>query len=133
MPWDPLGDLRAWQERFERLTSRHPDAWSPAIDVYETTDRYVVTAEIPGLERDQVELALEDTRLTIRGRRPDRAVGGDVTHYHQIERGHGPFSRTFDFAEKIATDRVSADLRDGVLTVTLPKIPAPPVRRIEVK
>lgn len=133
MPWDPLGDLRAWHERFERLTSRHPDAWSPAIDVYETADQYVVTAEIPGIERDQVELALEDTRLTIRGRRPDRAAGGDVTHYHQIERGHGPFSRAFDFAEKIATDRVSADLRDGVLTVTLPKIPAPPVRRIEVK
>ena len=60
MPWDPLGDLRAWQERFERLTSRHPDAWSPAIDVYETTDRYVVTAEIPGLERDQVRLLVSD-------------------------------------------------------------------------
>ncbi len=133
MPWDPLGDLRAWQERLERLTSRHADVWSPAIDVYETADRYVITAEVPGIERDQVELALEDARLTIRGRRPDRASGGDVVHYHQVERGHGPFSRTFDFAEKIATDRVSADLRDGVLTVTLPKIPAPPVRKIEVK
>ncbi len=134
MPWDPLGDLRAWQERLERLTHHHPDAWSPAIDVYETADRYVITAEIPGIEREQVELALEDTRLTIRGRRPDRTSGGgDVVHYHQIERGHGPFSRTFDFADKIATDQVSADLRDGVLTVTLPKIPAPPVRKIEVK
>lgn len=134
MPWDPLGDLRAWQERLERLTNHRPDAWSPAIDVYETADRYVITAEVPGIEREQVELALEDARLTIRGRRPDRtSEGGDVVHYHQIERGHGPFSRTFDFADKIATDQVSADLRDGVLTVTLPKIPAAPVRKIEVK
>lgn len=133
MPWDPLGDLRAWQERLDRLASRQPDAWSPPIDVYETADRYVITAELPGLERDQIELALEDTRLTLRGRRPDRVpASGDVVHYHQIERGHGPFSRTFDFAEKVATDRVAADLRDGVLTVTLPKVPAPPVRRIEV-
>jgi HSP20 family protein len=133
MPWDPLGDLRAWQERLDRLTSRQPDTWSPPIDVYETADRYVITAELPGLDRDQIELALEDTRLTLRGRRPDRVpASGDVVHYHQIERGHGPFSRTLDFAEKVATDRVTADLRDGVLTVTLPKVPAPPVRRIEV-
>jgi HSP20 family protein len=134
MPWDPLSDLRAWQERLERLTSRQADVWSPAIDVYETEDRYVITAELPGIEREQVELALEETRLTIRGRRPDRPPGsGELIHYHQIERGHGPFSRSFDFAEKIATDKVSADLRDGVLTVTLPKVPAPPVRKIDVR
>jgi HSP20 family protein len=133
-PWDPLRDLRAWQERLERLSAHHADAWAPPIDVYETSEQYVISAEVPGLARDDVDLAIEDARVTIRGQRPDRAAaGGDVIHYHQIERGHGAFARTFEFAEKIDAERVSADLRDGVLTVVLPKAPATPPRRIEVK
>lgn len=134
MPWDPLRDLRAWQERLERLSAPHPDSWAPPIDVYETPDRYIISAEVPGLGRDQVDLSIDDNRITIRGHRPERPpAGGDVTHYHQIERGHGPFARTFEFAEKIDPDGVSADLHDGVLTILLPKAPAPPPRRIEVR
>jgi len=134
MPWDPLRELRAWQDRLERLTAPHADSWAPPIDVYETADRYIIAAEIPGLTREQVELAVEDARVTIRGERTERSAGsGDPTHYHQIERGHGPFARTFEFAEKIDADRVAADLRDGVLTVTLPKVPPHPVRKIEVR
>jgi HSP20 family protein len=133
-PWDPLRDLRAWQERLERLSAHHAYSWAPPIDVYETSEQYVISAEVPGLTRDDVDLAIEDMRVTIRGQRPDRAAaGGDVIHYHQIERGHGAFARTFEFAEKIDGERVSADLRDGVLTVVLPKAPATPPRRIEVK
>jgi HSP20 family protein len=134
MPWDPSRDLRAWQERLERLTVPHPESWAPPIDVYETPDRYVIAAELPGLTRDQIELALEDSRLTISGHRHDRtAEGGEVLHYHQVERGHGQFSRTFVFAEKIDADAISADLSQGVLTVTLRKVPPPPARRIEVR
>jgi HSP20 family protein len=136
MPWDPLRDLRAWQERLERLSAPSPEAWTPPVDVYETTERYVVSAELPGLTREQIDLALEDTRLTIRGRRaedPDAPDGGAVRHYHQVERGHGAFSRTFEFADKIDTEQVAADLSNGVLTVTLPKVPPQPARRIEVR
>jgi HSP20 family protein len=135
MPWDPLRDLRAWQERLERLSAPNPEAWTPPVDVYETSERYVVAAELPGLTRDQIDLALEDTRLTIRGRRAEdpAADGQAVRHYHQVERGHGTFARTFEFAEKIATDQVAADLANGVLTITLPKLPAQPARRIEVR
>lgn len=134
MPWDPLHDVRAWQERLERLTAHHADSWTPPIDVYETTDRYVVTAELPGLTREEVDLAVEDSRLTIRGRRNDRGDSrSDVTHYHQVERGHGAFARSFDFAEKIDAVGVSATLADGVLTVTLPKQAPAPARRIEVR
>jgi HSP20 family protein len=134
MPWDPLRDLRGWQERLERLTAHHTDAWTPPIDVYETEDRYVISAEVPGLPREHIELALEDTRLTIRGRRVDRPPdGGDILHFHQVERGHGAFTRTFEFASKIDVDAVSADLTSGVLTVTLPKAPQSPLRKIEVR
>ena len=130
---DPLGDLRAWQLRLERLSRHQPDSWSPAIDVYETSDAYVVTAELPGLIREQVDLAVEDTRLTIQGTRAARPASGDAVHYHQVERGHGSFRRVFEFAESIAGDRIAADLADGVLTVTIPKIEPPPARKIEVR
>jgi len=133
MPWDPFGDLRAWQDRIERLSAHHADSWTPPIDVYETADRYVIAAELPGLTREQVELALEDSRLTIRGHRTDRAASGDVVHFHQVERGHGAFARTFDFADKIDVEGVSAEMSNGVLTVTLPKVPPPPARKIEVR
>jgi HSP20 family protein len=129
-----MRDLRAWQERLERLSAHHPDSWTPPIDVYETDDRYVIAAELPGLARDQIELALEDARLTIRGQRIDRtASSGNVIHFHQVERGHGAFARTFEFGSKIDTEAVSADLTNGVLTITLPKAARAPARKIEVR
>lgn len=129
---NPWRDLRGWHERLGRLAGHHADGWVPPIDVFETADRYVIAAELPGLDRNQIELAMEDSRLTIRGQRVGGPSGTDV-HYHQVERGHGTFSRTFEFADKVDAERVSADLTDGVLTVTLPKVPPPPVRKIEVR
>ena len=131
MPVNPWRDLRAWQERLERLSSHRADSWTPAIDVYETADRYVVAAELPGLARDQIELAMADSQLTIRGQRLER--GAEDVHYHQVERGHGAFARTFAFNDKIDVDQVTADLADGVLTVTLPKVPPAPRRTIAVR
>jgi HSP20 family protein len=131
MPVNPWRDLRAWQERLERLSSHRADSWTPAIDVYETTDRYIVAAELPGLARDQIELAMADSQLTIRGQRVERSA--EEVHYHQVERGHGAFARTFAFNDKVDTDNVTADLTNGVLTVTLPKVPPPPRRTIEVR
>jgi HSP20 family protein len=80
-----------------------------------------------------VELAPENSRLTIRGQRTDTLTTGGEGRYQLVERGHGSFSRTLEFADAIQTDGVAADLTDGVLTITLPKIPAPPVRKIEVR
>ena len=131
MPSDPLRDLRAWQERLERLAVQHGTAWAPPVDVYETEDRYVVTAEIPGLTREQIEIAVRDSRLMIRGTRSAGVAETASRHYHQVERGHGTFERVFRFADPIEQDRITADVRDGVLTITLPKTVAPP-RRIEV-
>ncbi len=131
MPCDPLRDLRAWQERLERLAAQHATAWAPPIDVYETDDRYVITVEVPGITRDGVELALQENRLTIRGSRPADLPEHDPRHYHQVERGHGSFLRTFEFVDAVDQEKIAADLRDGVLTVTLRKS-ATPVRTIEI-
>ena len=129
---NPWRDLRGWQERLERLAGPHAEGWAPPIDVFETPDRYVIAAELPGLDREQIALAMEDSRLTISGRRVEGPAGADV-HYHQVERGHGAFARTFEFADKIDADRITADLADGVLTVTLPKVAPPPPRKIDVR
>src|SRR3954452_23834214 len=134
MSWDPLRDLRVWQERLEPLTQHRPDSGAPPNHAYETDDRYVVAAEVPGLSREHVDLALEDSRLTIRGQRIDRsASAGDTVRFHQIERGHGSFARAFDFGSKIDIESVSADLTNGVLTITLPKASRLPARKIEVR
>jgi HSP20 family protein len=133
VPCDPLKDLLAWQQRLERLAvNQHTSIWAPPVDVYETADRYVVTAELPGLTRDQVEVALQDNLLTIRGTRPAAVPETSTRHFHQVERGHGSFDRVFEFVEDIDSAHINADLRDGVLTITLPKRPAPAPRRIEV-
>jgi HSP20 family protein len=132
MPCDPLRDLRAWQERLERLAAQHGTAWAPPIDVYETEDRYVVTAEVPGVAREAIDLAVQDNRLTVRGKRAGDLAEHASQHFHQVERGHGSFERTFQFADPVQIDQISADLRDGVLTIMLPKAASPP-RRIQVR
>jgi HSP20 family protein len=133
MPCDPLRDLRAWQERLERLARPQPEPWTPPIDVYETADGYVITIEVPGLTREQVDIAVEDSRLVVRGRRLEANPGGDAVHYHLIERGHGAFARSFEFPQKVAVDGVKADLAQGVLTIVLPKAPPAASRRIDVR
>lgn len=132
MACDPLRDLRAWQERLERIASQQASPWAPPIDVYETDDRYVISAEVPGLSREQIQLSVQDNRLTIRGERPAGVPESATRHYHQVERGHGPFFRAFEFAEQVRHDGITADLRDGVLTVTLQKTILQP-RRIDVQ
>ena len=134
MPCDPLRDLRAWQERLERLAHPQPEPWTPPIDVYETPVAFVITVEVPGVSREQVELSVEESRLTVRGRRLEAQTrAGDPVHYHLIERGHGTFTRSFEFAQKVDVDAVKADLAEGILTITLPKAPTASTRRIEVR
>jgi HSP20 family protein len=130
MPWDPMRDLLTMQERLESLFGRATPGWVPPVDLSEYPDRYVLTAEVPGLEREDVTLKFNDGTLTIRGQRS----GGQCCpeRYQQLERGQGQFSRSFQFAVPIVSDQISADLVDGVLTVVVPKSDASDLRRITV-
>jgi HSP20 family protein len=130
MPWDPFRDIMALQDRLGRLQGREP-AWTPPVDVYETAEQYIVTAELPGLAREDIQIELRDGELTIRGQRPIAPIRPDA--YHRMERLQGPFSRGFAFAERIAADRITAEFRDGVLTITLPKAPPAEPRRIALE
>ena len=121
--WDPLRDLLALHEQLGQLVGTDAPGWTPPVDLYETPSEYVLTAELPGLRREHIDIQAEETRITIRGARassPGREI--PCEHYHRVERGHGQFSRAFALPEPIAVQSVQADLKDGVLTVTMPKL-----------
>jgi HSP20 family protein len=128
MPWDPMRDLLTMQERLENLFGQATPGWIPPVDLAELDDRYVLTVELPGLTRSDVQVDARDQVLTIRGERPGDACCPE--RYQQFERGHGPFARSFRFAVPIAPDQITADLVDGILTIVAPKMSA---RRIAVE
>jgi HSP20 family protein len=126
-----MRDLLTMQERLESLFGRATPGWVPPVDLSELPDRYVLTVELPGLEREDVTLSFDDGTLTVRGQRKGEACCPE--RYQQLERGQGQFSRSFQFAVPVETGVITADLADGVLTITVPKIGAPAVRRIPVE
>jgi len=127
--WDPIRDLLAIQQRLDRFAPA-PTGWIPPIDVHETAEEYVITAELPGLGRDDVEIKVLDGRLQISGERRERDLGCE--QYHRVERGRGHFSRTFELPHPVEEERVTADLHDGVLTVVCPKAAEGGARRVRV-
>ena len=131
--WDPLRDLLALHEQLGHLVGTDAPGWTPPVDLYETAEDYVLTAELPGLTRDQIDIHAEERRVVIRGARgadPGRSI--PCEQYHRVERGHGRFSRAFSLPEIIDVDGITADLKDGILTVTIPKAPDRGARRIDV-
>lgn len=126
--WDPIRDLLAIQQRLDRFAPG-PAGWVPPVDLHETTDHYIVTAELPGLLREDLEIHLHDGRLTLSGVRRER--GSACEQYHRVERGHGAFSRSFQLPIPVDAARITADLHDGVLTVTCPKS-GEATRRIDI-
>jgi HSP20 family protein len=127
--WDPLRDLLALHEQIGQLVGTDAPGWTPPVDLYETSSEFVLIAELPGLSRDEIEIHAEDGRIVIRG---ERASQVPCEQYHRVERGHGRFSRAFALPEPIAVDAVTADLKDGILTVTIPKAVSRGSRRVDV-
>ena len=127
--WDPIRDLLAIQQRLDRYAPG-PAGWKPAVDLHETAESYVITAEVPGIQRDDLDIHLHEGRITIAGVRRERT--GPCEQYHRIERGYGSFSRTFALPLPVDSEGIRADLRDGILTVTCPKADGGGSRRIQV-
>lgn len=127
--WDPIRDLLAIQQRLDRFAPG-PAGWKPPVDLYETPDEYVLTAELPGLAREDVQIHFHDGRLTLSGMRRGRPNASE--QFHRVERGHGSFSRSFQLPVPIDSDSIRADLRNGVLTVVCPKHADAAARRIHI-
>lgn len=141
--FDPFRELSTMQDRINRIfgdayTRRQDDdlnqrgEWFPPVDIYENAQQEIVMkAELPGLAREDIDLRVENSTLTLRGERK-RDTELKQEQFHRVERSYGAFSRSFALPTRIDTDKVRAEFRDGVLTVSLPvKAEAKP-RQIEV-
>jgi HSP20 family protein len=127
--WNPFREVATLQQDMNKLlegfTSRLSPTetnavWSPVVDIYEDEGSYVLKAELPGLTKDDLELSLENRTLTLRG---ERKMEKDVKeeNYHQIERSYGRFVRTFTLPTFVDQDKITADFKEGILEVVLPK------------
>jgi len=106
--------------------------WVPAFDVSETENEIVVKAELPGVEVKDIDIAVTDGLLTIKGERKLEKED-KKENYHRIERQFGSFSRSFNLGQKVKADGIEAAYKDGILTVTLPKAEESNPKKIEVK
>lgn len=96
------------------------DTWSPLVDLYETPEQVVLIAEVPGLSMKDLDVIVTDSTLTVKGEGGTPPEGNEVVH-HRVERSHGAFSRTFDLSAAVDRDKVTAEYRQGLLRVVLPK------------
>ena len=104
----------------------------PAVDIYETENELVLKADLPDVDLKDIDVRVENQTLTIAGERKfEQAESGKG--YHRIERNYGSFVRSFAVPNSFDTEKIGADYKNGVLTVTLPKTEAAKPRQIKVE
>jgi HSP20 family protein len=127
---DPLQDLLSLQERMNRLFEESlktrldlesgGQGWQPLADVYEIPGAFIVLLELPGVEQDDVEIRVDGDSVVVRGQRKLGATRPE--RYHRMERSYGTFTRSFHLAADVDPDAVSAQFKDGLLRLELPKL-----------
>ncbi|MCU0771445.1 MAG: Hsp20/alpha crystallin family protein [Verrucomicrobia bacterium] len=141
MTWPSLGRLSDLRNEIDRLfdlplagwteTSPWMSGWTPALDVYEDKDQFVVKAELPGMKKDEIEVTFQNGSLTISGERRSEEERKEEGVYRS-ERYFGRFQRTVDLPTAVAEDKVKAEYRDGILNITLPKTEQAKPKQISV-
>jgi HSP20 family protein len=141
--WNPLHDLVSLQDRMNRLfedaSQRRASEvtpndeveaadWYPAADVYENDDEYIVAVDLPGIDRATLDISVDDNRLTIKGNRTARPE-----NRHRGECPSGKFLKTFSVPASVDQKDISADYKDGVLQVHLPRQTERKSQRVEIK
>lgn len=132
--FDPLTNLRTFEDAFARMFNEPQTnrPWSPAVDIYETENELVLKADLPDVDQNDIDVRLENQTLTISGERKfeqqDSGKG-----FHRIERSYGRFTRSFAVPNTFDTEKVGAEYRNGVLTVTLPKKEAAKPRQVKIE
>lgn len=149
--WNPTRELTTWprelfgmQREFNRLfedmfrggmqaeESTGKSFWTPAVDIAEQENEYVVKVELPGITREDVKITLESNVLTIRGEKKQEKDTKEGS-YHRVERSYGSFQRSFTLPTSVKSDKIDALYKDGLLTVVLPKVEEAKPKQIEVK
>lgn len=142
--WNPLQDLVVLQDRMNRLfedaTQRRNQAeagpgddferadWTPAADIYETDSGYLIAMDLPGIDREALEIDIDDNRLIVRG---IRAIS--ESKQHRSERPRGKFLRTFSVPGSVDQGKIGAEYKDGVLQIRLPKRTEQKAKKIDIK
>ena len=134
----PFRDADPFEEMNRRLSvmlsprlMAEPLGWTPTVDMVDHNGEYVLTAEIPGMTEDDIEIDVEDDVLTLRGEKTESSEQEDKDH-QLYERRYGSFERCFTLARTVDSEGVTAEYEDGVLTVCIPKAEAAKGRKIEV-
>ncbi|MEN6357692.1 MAG: Hsp20/alpha crystallin family protein [Armatimonadota bacterium] len=136
--WDPFRDISVLQDRINRVfneSAGHAEntssrTWSPVVDIIETQSDLVVRAELPGMNRDDIDIEVTGESLTIRGERKFDEAAKD--EYIRVERPYGPFQRSFSIGVPVQPDKVKASYHDGLLEVTIPKAEETKPKKIKV-
>ena len=135
----PFGDIERTLDEMNRVFDifegplglrSMPRGAFPAVNVYETEDQYLLRADVPGVDPKDLDLSIAENTVTLTGKRDD--VQEDVQYYRR-ERPVGSFSRTLTLAERVDADKVTADCKNGVLTVVVPKTEAAKPKSIAIK
>lgn len=129
---DPFAEMENIQKEMNRLfnfsLARHPwgentllgGQWAPAVDIYDSKDQILVKADLPGLNKDEIEVSVEEGSLVIKGEKKRDTEVNEENQY-KTERFYGSFYRTIPLSSKVDAEKVNAKYQDGVLTLTLSK------------
>ena len=130
--WDPFLELEDVSKHLNRIFGRTPARiepdrelltmadWTPSVDITETDTAYMIKGEIPGVDRENVKVTIEDGMVTISGERKQEKEEKDKK-FHRIERSYGSFMRSFRLPDNVDESAVKAEFKDGMINVTLPK------------
>jgi HSP20 family protein len=130
--WQPYSDLVSMYDRMNRLfgedfydeSSRNgltPSAWRPMTDIYETKDAYVFKVELPGFRKEDIKVEFSNETLTLRGERKQEEESKNE-NCHRLERSYGLFERSFTIPKNVDAKKIDAELKDGILMLTIPKV-----------
>ena len=137
-PWDPfraMHDLLRWDPfgtMMSGLIARDPAPFCPNFDVKETSEAFVFTADMPGVKESDLEIHFTQNRLTVSGKRESEKVE-KTDQLYSSERSYGSFMRAFTLPDGILVDKIRAELKSGVLTLSIPKKPEAQPKKIEVQ
>lgn len=139
--WNPYQELSRLQREMNNLfesasrteTDDTPQVdWRPAVDIYEDAERFLLTAELTGIDPSKVDLRVEENRITLRGERKLEREE-QKQNYHRVERPYGTFGRTFTLPVTVDATKIAAEYKHGLLHVSIPKKPEVMPKQITVK
>lgn len=135
--WNPFREMDELLSRFQRnggqlRSGASEDIWAPVVDISESPKQYTVKADLPGVKKEDVKISVENGVLTVSGERKSE-VDDKSERCHRVERTYGAYSRSFSLPENVAQDKITAESKEGVLTVILPKTESKPATLMHIK